>query len=115
MAAKKQSSGVPSTYEQQQAMRQQRQRMMQSKGSAPQTSGKGKDQMVYAEGKADAAAAQKRQSQSVDYSKARTGSYSGPSLDTLNGMLERAQASGDAARIKRVKDQIAAAKKAGAK
>lgn len=103
---KKRASGVPSTYEQQQEIRQQRQRMMAQKGH---------EQMEYVQGSGDAAAAQKRKSASVDYSKARSGGYSGPSMDTLNGLLERAQASGDAARIKRVKDQIAQAKKAGAK
>lgn len=103
---KKQSNGIPTTYEQQQAMRQQRQGMMDKKA---------KDQMMYVEGAGSASAAQKKQSQSVDYGKARSGGYSGPSLDMLNSMLERAQASGDPARIQRVKDQIAQAKKAGAK
>lgn len=103
---KKQSKGLPTAYEQQQEMRQQRQRMMTQKGS---------EQMVYAEGKADATAAQKRQSQSVDYGKARSGGYSGPSLSTLEEMLERAQTSGNASRIKGIQDQIKTAKKQGAK
>lgn len=102
----KKSSGIPATYEQQQQIRQQRQRMMGNKN---------KDHMAYVEGSGSAAAGAKKRSESVDYSKARTGGYSGPPLATLDKLLEGAQASGDAARIKRIKDQIAAAKKAGAK
>lgn len=102
---KKQSS-LPNAYEQQQQIRQQRQRMMTQKGH---------EQMEYVEGKGNAAQAAKKQSQSVDYSKARSGGYSGPSLDMLGSMLERAEASGNADRIKSIKDQIRIAKKQGAK
>ena len=103
---KKQANGIPATYEQQQMMRQQRQHMMDKKA---------KDQMAYVQGSGDAAASVKKRSESVDYSKARTGGYSGPSLETLNQMLERAKASGSASRIKGIEDQIRIAKKQGAK
>lgn len=97
-------TGIPSTYEQQQMMRQQRQNLT-----------KGKETMAYVQGNGAAESAAKKQSQSVDYNKARSGGYSGPSLDTLNEMLERAKASGSASRIKGIQDQIRIAKKQGAK
>lgn len=103
---KKTSGGIPATYEQQQMMRQQRQNIVNKKN---------KEQMAYVQGSEDAAAATKKQSQSVDYSKARSGGYSGPSLSTLSEMLERAKASGSASRIKGIEDQIRIAKKQGAK
>lgn len=103
---KKQSNGIPATYEQQQMMRQQRQNIATKKG---------KEQMAYVQGKGAAESAVKQRSQSADYSKARSGGYSGPSLSTLNDLLERAKTSGDAGRIKRVQAQISQAKKAGAK
>jgi hypothetical protein len=102
---KRQANGIPVSYEQQQEIRKQRQRIMNKK----------QDQMAYAQGSGDAAAAAKKQSEAVDYSKARSGGYSGPSLDMLNQMLERAKASGSANRIKGIEDQIRIAKKQGAK